>query len=115
MKLKKIIIMAVVAAATVSGAQAQDKKEAAKGIAEVTFNVSTMHGDHCKKRIENTVAFEKGVTDLKVNLADNQVWIKYNTKKTDKEKLQKAFEKLGYTAEEAEPKTKEEEKYITLQ
>jgi copper chaperone CopZ len=108
MTILKNIIMAVIVAATVLSAQAQDKKEAAKGIAEVTFNVSTMHGDHCKKKIESTVAFEKGVTDLKVNLADNQVWIKYNTKKTDKEKLQKAFEKLGYTAEEAEQKPKAE-------
>jgi copper chaperone CopZ len=99
MKTVKIILSAVLMTFITFGAQAQNKKSEA----EVTFNVS-MDCGKCKKKIENNISYEKGVTDMKVKLNDKQVWIKYNTKKTDKEKLQKAIEKLGYTVSEATPK-----------
>jgi copper chaperone CopZ len=100
MKTIKMMLAAVVIAAIGVNAQAQDKKEAV----EITFSVN-MHCDHCKKKIESNLPFEKGVTDLKVNLEDKQVYIKYDAKKTDREKLQKAIEKLGYTATEVTPET----------
>ncbi|MDR2358451.1 MAG: heavy-metal-associated domain-containing protein [Prevotellaceae bacterium] len=72
-----------------------------KNEAEVTFIVN-MSCHHCKKKIENAIPHEKGVLDMKVTLDTKEVWIKFNTTKTDREKLVKAFEKLGYTAKEAE-------------
>ena len=75
-----------------------------KNEAEVTFIVN-MNCHNCRKKIENAIPHEKGVVDMKVTLDTKEVWIKFNTTKTDKEKLVKAFEKLGYTAEEVKTKS----------
>ena len=74
---------------------------------EVTFSVS-VDCDHCKKKIMNSIPHAKGVKDLKVDIAKKEVWIKFDSKKTDKEKLQKAIEKLDFTVTEVVPKAKEQ-------
>ena len=71
-------------------AQKKDNKQ------QVTFDVS-MTCENCKKRIEKTIAFEKGVSDLVVNLPEKTVFIQYQENKTDTTKLKAAIEKLGYT------------------
>lgn len=75
-------------------AQKKDKKDNSKE--KVVFDVS-MTCENCQKRIEKNIAFEKGVTDMKVNLSEKTVEIEYKKDKTDVDKLQKAIEKLGYT------------------
>lgn len=75
---------------------AQDGKKT-NGKESVLFDV-TMHCENCKKKIEKNIPYEKGVTDLKVNLDEKTVWIEYKKDKTNIEKLQKAIEKLGYEA-----------------
>lgn len=45
------------------------------------------------------IPYEKGVKDVKVDLASKQVTIWFNTEKNTIENLQKAIGKLGYTAE----------------
>lgn len=74
----------------VNAQKKDDKKES------VEFDVS-MTCDNCKKRIERTVSFEKGVTDMKVDLPEKTVFIEYRKDKTNSDKLQKVIEKLGYT------------------
>ncbi|MCL2097348.1 MAG: cation transporter [Bacteroidales bacterium] len=66
---------------------------------EVTFTVN-LHCEQCKKKVMNSLPHEKGVKDMKADVAKQEVWIKFDSKKTDKEKLQKAIEKLGFTATE---------------
>lgn len=73
--------------------------------AEVTFKTSIDCGG-CKAKIEKNIPFEKGVEDLSVSLADKTVYVKYNTKKTDVDKIKKAIEKLGYKAEVIVPEEK---------
>lgn len=63
----------------------------------VVFDVS-MTCENCKKRIEKNIAYEKGVTDMKVDLPAKTVEVEYRKDKTSVDKLQKAFEKLGYNA-----------------
>lgn len=58
-----------------------------------------MDCNSCKQKIEKNIAFEKGVKALDVNLEKQCVEIMYNDEKTDKVKLQKSFEKIGYKAE----------------
>lgn len=102
-KLLTIIITAIFAIATF-GAQAQDKQAKAKAsIEEVTF-VTSIECKNCVKKVEANLPFEKGIKDMKVNLSDRTVWIKYDASKTDKEKLAKALNKLGYEAKEKETK-----------
>ena len=60
---------------------------------------ASMTCNDCKENIEKNIAFEKGVKDLDVNLDTKIVTIKYDTQKTNPEKLQKAIQDLKYTAE----------------
>lgn len=82
-------------------------KDGKKEKSEVTFLVS-MTCENCQKRIENNIAFEKGVTALNVNLPDKLVTIEYRKDKTSPEKLKEAIQKLGYTATPFHPKKKAE-------
>ena len=93
------LLLASPAAMAVSGnavSSVQDKK--VKKTATVVFNVN-MHCKNCVAKVTDNISFLKGVEDLKVSLDDKQVTITYNTAKTDEATLQKAIEKLGYTAE----------------
>ena len=86
-----------------TAAFAQDKKQKKQAnIQEVTF-VTTIDCKNCVKKVEANLPYEKGIKDMKVNLDDRTVWIKYDANKTDKEKLAAAIVKLGYEAEELIP------------
>ena len=61
----------------------------------VTF-VTNLSCQKCAQKIEENVAFEKGVKDLKVNVKEKTVYIQYDSTKTDVGTLTKAIEKLGY-------------------
>ena len=61
----------------------------------VTF-LTDIHCQKCAQKIEDNVAFEKGVKDLKVNVKEKTVYIQYDSTKTDVSTLTKASEKLGY-------------------
>lgn len=76
-------------------AEAQSKKPLKTDKETVVFDVS-MTCENCQKRIEKSIAFEKGVTDMKVNLEDKTVEIEFKKTQTSVEKLQAAIEKLGY-------------------
>lgn len=93
-KIALIIGILMLAFGGVMYAQKKDKKDNSKE--KVVFDVS-MTCENCQKRIEKNIAFEKGVTDMKVNLSEKTVEIEYKKDKTDVDKLQKAIEKLGYT------------------
>jgi copper chaperone CopZ len=67
--------------------------------AEVTF-IADLHCANCQKKVEAKLPFEKGVKDMKVNLEKKEIWILYQTDKTDKKKLIEAIAKLGYEAKE---------------
>ena len=95
MKAKIVLIIMLCFTALTFNASAQDKKGKNADKKEVTFDVS-MTCDNCKKRIEKNIAFEKGVSDMKVDLPAKTVMVVYNENKTNLEKLQKAIEKLGY-------------------
>ena len=87
-------------ASTVTSAESSvltDKKPAKKKgeIKEVTFNVH-LHCENCVKKVQENIAFEKGVKDLHVCLEDQTVSLKYDAAKTSEETLKAAIEKLGY-------------------
>ena len=63
----------------------------------VTYLVS-MTCENCQQRIENNIAYEKGVTDLKVDLPNKLVTIEYRTDKTTADKLKAAIKEMGFTA-----------------
>ncbi len=54
----------------------------------------------CKDRIENGMAFEKGVKDVSLDVETKVATIKYNTKSTTPDELRKKISKLGYDADD---------------
>lgn len=98
MKTKTLLMVIILTMIGCSTAFAQNKKEKKDNKKEtVLFDVS-MTCENCQKRIEKNIAYEKGVSNMQVNLADKTVSVTFRNDKTSAEKLQKAFEKLGYTA-----------------
>ncbi len=99
--MKKTIIsiaFAVLAMTLVIGTNAQDKTN--KKEAEVTF-ISDIDCPSCQKKLESKLPHEPGVKDLKIDLEKKTIWFKFDPQKTDKIKLAKALEKLGYASREA--------------
>ncbi|WP_199318981.1 heavy-metal-associated domain-containing protein [Dysgonomonas sp. BGC7] len=84
---------------------AQTKQKVNNEKETVLFDVS-MTCENCQKRIEKNIAFEKGVTDMKVNLENKTVLIEFKKSQTTVAKLQAAIEKLGYTVKVHEPTKK---------
>lgn len=95
MKTKSIVLLLIVALLAGSQVLAQEKKKSKEW---VTFLVSMSCGN-CQKKIEKNIAFEKGVSDLIVNLEDKTVTIEYQVKKTNPDKLKAAIEDLGFEVE----------------
>ena len=95
MKSKVLAFVSALLITTSFSAFSQDKKKNDKQ--KVTFDVS-MTCENCKKRIEKNIAYEKGVTDMKVDLPSKTVTVEFKENKTDTVKLKQAFEKLGYEA-----------------
>ena len=65
---------------------------------------TNLHCKNCAAKIQDNVAFEKGVKDMTVDVEAKTVKIVYNPNKTDVELLAEAIRKLGYTAELVEDK-----------
>lgn len=73
----------------------------------VTYAVN-IHCKNCVEKVTDNISFVKGVVDLKVSLTDKTVTVTYNPAKTDEATLQKAIEKLGYSAEKVNPAPKKD-------
>ena len=92
--MKKTItaIIAVLMAFSVSMYAGPKKKGEVK---DVTFSVH-LHCENCVKKVQENIAFEKGVKGLDISLEDQTVAIKYDAAKTSEQTLKTAIEKLGY-------------------
>lgn len=106
---KSIIILAAAAfmlcapAVTSSAANEPAKSEFSaakpkKDLKTVTFK-SNPHCKACANKIQENIAFEKGVKDLKISVEEQTITITYDAAKTSEEKLAAAIKKLGYKAE----------------
>lgn len=80
--------------APASVAAEQTHKKAKAEIKEVTFNVS-IHCNSCYKKLQENLAYEKGVKDLHICMEDQIVYFQYDASKTNEETLKKAIIKLG--------------------
>ena len=68
--------------------------------AQVNFFVN-MHCQACEQKVKKNIPYERGVRNLTTDLENQLVSITYRTNRTDKDKLKKAIEKLGFTCSEA--------------
>jgi len=69
-----------------------------KKVDEIKILTSAVCG-MCKDRIEQNIAFEKGVIDVVLDLDTKIATIKYKTSKTNSDNLRLALSKLGYDAD----------------
>ena len=100
--MKKFLAFIIVAAMAVTSAFAADSaadqkrgKKSKAELKEVTWTVN-LHCENCVEKVNENLAFEKGVKDLKVSLEEGTVYIKYDSSKTSEETLAAAMKKLGY-------------------
>lgn len=96
-KIKIILAMVALVMSFAFSAQAQNKKNSKES--EITYAVK-IHCESCKKKIEASVPYIKGVKDLKVDMKEQQVWVKYDNSKISKDALTAEVKKLGYGADE---------------
>ncbi len=90
----RIILAMFIMLAAFTGLQAQQKSDGT-----IVIKTSAVCGQ-CKTRIEEGMAFEKGVKDVTLDVESKNVTITFNPKKTSPEALKKAISKLGYDADE---------------
>ncbi|MGN0227885.1 MAG: heavy-metal-associated domain-containing protein [Paludibacteraceae bacterium] len=65
---------------------------------EVVVLSCDLHCQGCCDQIMKNIAWEKGVKDIVCDLKTKTVKVTYDPRKTDVEKLLKAFEKIGKPA-----------------
>lgn len=99
---KLIVLFTVIALSTGVGfAQKQEKKEKKQEVVE--FKLNEVICPNCKRKIDNNIAFEKGVTEITYGEDGSTVQVKYRTDRTDPKKLQAAFEKVKLEVVEVKP------------
>lgn len=98
--MKKSIFIAIVLLLSLA-VSAQDKKK----IVEITFKTS-ITCDNCVNTIMSSLPLEKGIKDVKCDLGTREVKVSFRNDKTDKDKIKRSLEKLGYLAEEVKKNDK---------
>ena len=93
--MKKILIMSAALFVLLSAA-------AGTGVMRKVVFSTTIECKNCARKVVENVSFEKGVKDLRTEVADRSVTIVYDSRKTDTLKLGNAIRKLGYRAQVVE-------------
>ena len=97
MKKTGILLMALLMATGLYGADGKFET--------IKIKTSSQCGE-CKERIEEALAFEKGVKTAELDVKTKIVTVTYKKNKTSPEKIRKAISKVGYDADDvaADPK-----------
>lgn len=99
MKLKTIIMAAVITlSATAISVNAQTKEKAKPTTETITYK-TTVECEGCKKEVMESVPFIKGVKDVEVDVAAQTVTVVVDPKKCDKEKVTEQLAKLKLNPE----------------
>ena len=101
--MKKIILMCLVALFSVGIANAQETKKVEKKTVTVEF-VTDIDCAGCAKKVTNTIPYEKGVKDVKVDVPTKTVTVTFDPAKTNEQALTKAFEKIKIKVTETKKK-----------
>ena len=96
--MKKIIMLCLLAdmGFGVADAVAQKKGDAAL---KTTVFLTDVDCETCAKKIDNSLPFQKGVKEVKVDVPTRKVTVTFDTTKTNEEALIKAFKKIKINAE----------------
>lgn len=76
----------------------------AKDIQELVVTTTPpMSCQNCENKIKGNLRFEKGIKKIETNLPEQRVTIEYDAEKTNPEKIEGAFKKIGYQVEVIDP------------
>ncbi len=97
--MKKIIMLCLMAVIGfgIGDAMAQKKQVQLK----TTVFQTDVDCETCAKKVDNSIPYQKGVKEVKVDVSTQQVTVTYDTAKTNDEALLKAFKKVRVNAEVA--------------
>ena len=95
--MKKIIALCLVALFSLGIANAQEPKKNEKKTVTTEF-VTDIDCAGCAKKVNNTIPYEKGVKDVKVDVDTKIVTVTYDPAKTNDDTLVKAFTKIKIKA-----------------
>lgn len=98
--MKKLISLCLVALFAIGITSAQEPAKGEKKSVTTVFQTS-IDCQGCAKKVTNTIPYERGVKDVKIDLDAKTVTVTYDPAKTNDEALVKAFAKIKI---EAEPK-----------
>ena len=107
MKKLKLLLLMTVAFSAVSFGQVVKKG----GQATATIKTPTIQCESCKKRIENFVSREEGVTKVVVDYKRKTAKVTFVTDRTNVENIKTSIANLGYDADDV---TANEESYKKL-
>lgn len=96
--MKKIIMLCLLAVMGfgIADAVAQKKGDATL---KTTVFLTDVDCETCAKKIDNSLPFQKGVKEVKVDVPTRKVTVTFDTTKTNEEALIKAFKKIKINAE----------------
>lgn len=115
--MKRIVVIAIAAlmgfsayaagtSVTDTSVSSQVFKKSKAEIKEVVFHAH-LHCNSCVKKVQENIAFEKGVKGLEVSLEKQTIAVKYDAAKTSVETLKAAIQKLNVPVKSVEyPKGK---------
>lgn len=92
--MKKFATLLVLIALSAGIGFAQDNQKKTKKQEVVQISLNEHICPNCKRKIDNNIAFEKGVTNIAYGEDGNTVNITFRTDRTDTLELRKAFEKV---------------------
>ena len=78
---------------------------AAKNLQQVVFKVEQMTCVNCEAKVKRNIPYEKGVKNMKTDVANHTVTVTFDADVTNVPNLQKGFAKFGYKAEVLKPAT----------
>lgn len=94
--MKKLVILSTIMLGAIS-VSAKDIK---------TIQITTtpqMHCANCETKIKNALRFDKGVKQIKTNVEEQTVTVKFDADKVSQEKLFEDLKKIGYDSRLLKP------------
>lgn len=96
--MKKIIMLCLLAVMGFGVADAVAQKKTNAPLKTTVF-LTDVDCETCAKKIDNSLPFQKGVKEVKVDVPTRKVTVTFDTTKTNEEALIKAFKKIKINAE----------------